>query len=243
MKKHTGAGIRNLFRFLLILTGVAMIAGGAYLLHARKQYNRRIAEKQQEVCAALEEIIPGYTAAEDDGTEPSDEAAAGTTSGSAAGTGLESGTGNTAGTTAGTGGETATGDSGQSSASGFRFAAVSVGGVDCTGILEIPAMQLKVAVASADTAPVYMAYIAKADEKTGSFSIAGGSRDSLLGRLPEVNEGAKVVFTDVYGNRKTYSVNAVYTSDLLPEGEDHGQMLYLCCPQGSGWFIAECTER
>ena len=191
-KIHAGAGIRMMFRFLLVLAGVGMVIGGAYILYARTQYDRRIAQKQAELCASLEKVIPSSP--------------------------------------------------GYSTASSQTFPVVSVSGIDCTGILEIPALRLKLAVAASDTASDPMVYIANRNGKSGSFSIAGENRASLLGRLPDVNESDKVVFTNVYGSQKTYLVNSVYTSGQLPEGEN-ASILNLCCPEGSGWFIAECVEQ
>ena len=259
-------------RFLLILAGAGMIAGGAYLLHERTEYDRKIARQQAEVLAALEKVIPGYAEA-GNGAEQAAKEDAGAASGSA----------EQARTIIGTG------EAGSASAAGLGarpLSVVSIDGIDCVGILEIPSVKMLVAVASSKEAPEYMAYIAKVDARNGNVSIAGENRDSLLGRLPEVSEGDQVLFTDIYGDTKTYLVNAVYTSEHLPEdttpegsaqkrvesadaapggkvpqdaSEEAGAaqsaenavqtdsapaspLLNLCCPQGKKWFIAECTQ-
>lgn len=203
-------------RFLLILAGAGMIAGGAYLLHERTEYDRKIARQQAEVLAALEKVIPGYAEA-GDGSEQAAKEDAGAASGSAEQAAKEvadaaSGSAEQARTIIGTG------EAGSAAGLGARpLSVVPIDGIDCVGILEIPSVKMVVAVASSKEAPEYMAYIAKVDVRSGDVSIAGENRDSLLGRLPEVSEGDQVLFTDIYGDTKTYLVNAVYTSEYLPE--------------------------
>ena len=200
-----------------------MIAGGAYLLRERTEYNRKIARQQAEVLAALEKVIPGY-AEVGNGAEQAVKEDAGAASGSAEQAAKEdadaaSGSAEQARTIIGTG------EAGSASAAGLGARpspVVSIGGIDCVGILEIPSVKMVVAVASSKEAPEYMAYIAKVDARSGDVSIAGENRDSLLGRLPEVSEGDQVLFTDIYGDTKTYLVNAVYTSEHLPEDTTPG---------------------
>ena len=211
-----GAGIGIVVRFLLILAGAGMIAGGAYLLHERTEYDREIARQQAEVLAALEKVIPGYAEA-GNGAEQAAKEDADAASGSAEQAAKEDaeaalGSAEQARTIIGTG------EAGSADGHGARLlSVVSIDGIDCVGILEIPSVKMVVAVASTKEAPEYMAYIAKVDARNGNVSIAGENRDSLLGRLPEVSEGDQVLFTDIYGDTKTYLVNAVYTSEHLPE--------------------------
>lgn len=203
-------------RFLLILAGAGMIAGGAYLLRERTEYDRKIARQQAEVLAALEKVIPGYAEA-GNGAEQAAKEDADAASGSAEQAAKEDaeaalGSAEQARTIIGTG------EAGSADGHGARLlSVVSIDGIDCVGILEIPSVKMVVAVASTKEAPEYMAYIAKVDARNGNVSIAGENRDSLLGRLPEVSEGDQVLFTDIYGDTKTYLVNAVYTSEHLPE--------------------------
>lgn len=218
MKKPMGAGIGIVVRFLLILAGAGMIAGGAYLLRERTEYDRKIARQQTEVLAALEKVIPGYAEAGNGAEQAAkDDAGAASVSAEQAAkedAGAASGSAEQARTIIGTG------EAGSASAAGLGarpLSVVSIDGIDCVGILEIPSVKMLVAVASSKEAPEYMAYIAKVDARNGSVSIAGENRDSLLGRLPEVSEGDQVLFTDIYGDTKTYLVNAVYTSEHLPE--------------------------
>lgn len=218
-----GAGTGMVVRFLLILAGAGMIAGGAYLLRERTEYDRKIARQQAEVLAALEKVIPGYAEA-GNGSEQAAKEDADAASGSAEqaakeDAGAASGSAEQARTIIGTG------EAGSASAAGLgarSLSVVSIDGIDCVGILEIPSVKLVVAVASSKEAPEYMAYIAKVDARNGNVSIAGENRDSLLGRLPEVNEGDQVLFTDIYGDTRTYLVNAVYTSEHLPEDTTPG---------------------
>ena len=213
-----GAGIGIVVRFLLILAGAGMIAGGAYLLRERTEYDRKIARQQTEVLAALEKVIPGYAEAGNGAEQAAkDDAGAASVSAEQAAkedAGAASGSAEQARTIIGTG------EAGSASAAGLGarpLSVVSIDGIDCVGILEVPSVKMLVAVASSKEAPEYMAYIAKVDARNGNVSIAGENRDSLLGRLPEVNEGDQVLFTDIYGDTKTYLVNAVYTSEHLPE--------------------------
>ena len=218
-----GAGIGIVVRFLLILAGAGMIAGGAYLLRERTEYDRKIARQQTEVLAALEKVIPGYAEAGNGAEQAAkDDAGAASVSAEQAAkedAGAASGSAEQARTIIGTG------EAGSASAAGLGarpLSVVSIDGIDCVGILEIPSVKMLVAVASSKEAPEYMAYIAKVDARNGNVSIAGENRDSLLGRLPEVSEGDQVLLTDIYGDTKTYLVNAVYTAEHLPEDTTPG---------------------
>ena len=218
-----GAGTGMVVRFLLILAGAGMIAGGAYLLHERTEYDRKIARQQAEVLAALEKVIPGYAEA-GNGAEQAAKDSASAASGSAEQAAKED-----AGAASGSAEQARTiirtGEAGSASAAGLGarpLSVVSIDGIDCVGILEIPSVKMVVAVASSKEAPEYMAYIAKTDTRNGNVSIAGENRDSLLGRLPEVSEGDQVLLTDIYGDTKTYLVNAVYTAEHLPEDTTPG---------------------
>ena len=218
-----GAGIGIVVRFLLILAGAGMIAGGAYLLRERTEYDRKIARQQTEVLAALEKVIPGYAEAGNGAEQAAkDDAGAASVSAEQAAkedAGAASGSAEQARTIIGTG------EAGSASAAGLGarpLSVVAIDGIDCVGILEIPSVKMLVAVASSKEAPEYMAYIAKVDARNGNVSIAGENRDSLLGRLPEVSEGDQVLLTDIYGDTKTYLVNAVYTAEHLPEDTTPG---------------------
>ena len=70
-----------------------------------------------------------------------------------------------------------------------------------------------------------MACLIRITVKNDAWAIASENRDSLLGRLPEVSEGDKVYFTDVYGNRAVYQVSAVYSAG---KREEHSSKSLLC---------------
>ena len=152
-----------------------------------------------------------------------------------------------------------------------NFPVISIDGVDCVGILQIPSLDLEVAVAAPYVSLDYMAHIKQADSDNGSFSIVSENRNFLLGRLPDVSEGDEVIFTDARGSRYAFKVDAVYTGkDISKSAESEGDIsestaqsspeqettaeqqetsgqsytpvLNLCCPQGNRWFVAECTE-
>lgn len=281
MKKKRGwAGIR----FLLIFVGIILMAGGAYLLRERRNYDQETAARQEAVLKKLGEEIPGYmaasveTGAQEEGKSASSaEAEAQEDGQSATEAGAEDQEDGQSVTLAEAEAqeegrsvaavEAEAGENGQSAAkaglesitgagdaaflqNGWNFPVVSVDGVDCAGILEIPSIGCRTAVGAPWAAYDYMAYLMRITVKNDVWAIASENRDSLLGRLPEVSEGDRVYFTDVYGNRAVYQVSAVYSADEIPTGTEPGQqkvqaqapVLNLCCPQGKKWFVAECTE-
>lgn len=205
--------------FLFISAGIILIIGGMYVLRERRRYDQKMAEKQAVVLSDLRQAIPEYTIlgdARSGDTEQDD--------------GL--GTGE------------ATRAFSAFPESGTDFAVISVDGVDCTGILQIPALNLEVAVAARYSSPEYMAYIANGMTDNGSFSIASENRDSLLGRIMDLSDQNDVFFIDARGSRFAYKVSAVYTAKEIPDGTGPDQqkpVLNLCCPQGKQWFVAECT--
>lgn len=205
--------------FLLIAAGIILAIGGSYVLHERRRYDQEMAEKQAVVLSDLRQAIPAYTILKDErsgDTEEQDE-------------GLGTG-------------EAARAFSALPE-SGTDFAVISVDGVDCTGILQIPALKLEVAVAARYSSPEYMAYIANGMTDNGSFSIASENRDSLLGRIMDLSDKDDVFFIDARGSRFAYKVSAVYAAKEIPDGTGPDQqkpVLNLCCPQGKQWFVAEC---
>lgn len=212
---------REVICLLLIAAGIILVIGGSYVLHERRRYDQEMAEKQAVVLSDLRQAIPGYTVlrtARSEDTEQDDS----------------QGTGGTAWSFS------------AAPESGTDFAVISVDGVDCTGILQIPALDLEVAVAARYGSPGYMAYIANGMTDNGSFSIASENRDSLLGRIMDLSDKDDIFFIDARGGRSAYKVSAVYTAKEIPEGIGPDQqkptpVLNLCCPQGRQWFVAECT--
>ena len=232
------------------------MAGGAYLLRERKAYDRETAARQETVLMKLGEEIPGYMAAPAETEAEAGgrsvavaEAEAQEEGRSVAAVEAEAGENGQSAAKAGSESMTGTGDAAFQQ-NGWNFPVVSVDGVDCAGILEIPSIGCRTAVGAPWAAYDYMAYLMRIVVKDDAWAIASENRDSLLGRLPEVSEGDKVYFTDVYGNRAVYQVSAVYLTDEIPTGTELGQqkvqaeapVLNLCCPQGKKWFVAECTE-
>ena len=218
------------------------MAGGAYLLREREAYDQETAARQEAVLKKLGEEIPGYAEAPAVTEVQEDEQSETTAVPGEAGqdvTSEEDGAGNTSGT----------GDAAFLQ-NGWSFPVVSVDDVDCAGILEIPSIGCRIAVGAPWAAYDYMACLIRITVKNDAWAIASENRDSLLGRLPEVSEGDRVYFTDVYGNRAVYQVSAVYSADEIPAGTEPGQqktqteapVLNLCCPQGKKWFVAECTK-
>lgn len=242
-------------RVLLVLTGIAFILGGAYFLHARETYDHAAASKQAEVLSKLSQVIPDYQKIVQTEQKEQNDSAQGQD-------------------------EEPAQDQGERQAKDpfdvlladeTNFPVISIDGVDCVGILQIPSLDLEVAVAAPYVSLDYMAHIKQADSDNGSFSIVSENRNFLLGRLPDVSEGDEVIFTDARGSRYAFKVDAVYTgkdisksaesegdisestAQASPEqettaeqqetsGQSYTPVLNLCCPQGNRWFVAECTE-
>ena len=191
-------------RVLLVLTGIAFILGGAYFLHARETYDHAAASKQAEVLSKLSQVIPDYqkiVQTEQKEDQDSDQNA-----------GLTE--------------ENTTADNQDVLlADETNFPVISIDGVDCVGILQIPSLDLEVAVAAPYVSLDYMAHIKQADSDNGSFSIVSENRSFLLGRLPDVSEGDEVIFTDARGSRYAFKVDAVYTGkDISKSAESEGDI-------------------
>jgi hypothetical protein len=260
-------------RVLLVLTGIAFILGGAYFLHARETYDHAAASKQAEVLSKLSQVIPDYQKIvqteqkeQNDSAQGQDEEPAqdqGERQAKDQGQGQDQDSDQNAGLTE----ENTTADNQDVLlADETNFPVISIDGVDCVGILQIPSLDLEVAVAAPYVSLDYMAHIKQADSDNGSFSIVSENRNFLLGRLPDVSEGDEVIFTDARGSRYAFKVDAVYTgqdisksaesegnisesteseeniSESTESGQSYTPVLNLCCPQGNRWFVAECTE-
>lgn len=261
-------------RVLLVLTGIAFILGGAYFLHARETYDHAAASKQAEVLSKLSQVIPDYQkivqteqkeqndSAQGQDEEPAQDQGERQTKDQGERQAKDQGQGQDQDSdqNAGASEENTTADNQQAFdvllADGTNFPVISIDGVDCVGILQIPSLDLEVAVAAPYVSLDYMAHITQADSDNGSFSIVSENRGFLLGRLPDVSEGDEVIFTDARGSRYAFKVDAVYTGqDISKSTESEGNILEstesgqlytpvlnLCCPQGNRWFVAECTE-
>lgn len=265
-------------RVLLVLTGIAFILGGAYFLHARETYDHAAASKQAEVLSKLSQVIPDYQKIVQTEQKEQNDSAQGQDEGPVQdqgerqakdqGQGRDQDSDQNAGLTE----ENTTADNQDVLlADETNFPVISIDGVDCVGILQIPSLDLEVAVAAPYVSLDYMAHIKQADSDNGSFSIVSENRNFLLGRLPDVSEGDEVIFTDARGSRYAFKVDAVYTGkDISKSAESEGDIsestaqsspeqettaeqqgtsgqsytpvLNLCCPQGNRWFVAECTE-
>lgn len=268
-------------RVLLVLTGIAFILGGAYFLHARETYDHAAASKQAEVLSKLSQVVPDYQKIVQTEQKEQNDSAQGQDEEPAQdqGQGQDQDSDQNAGLTE----ENTTADNQKDFQKDFQkafdvlladetnFPVISIDGVDCVGILQIPSLDLEVAVAAPYVSLDYMAHIKQADSDNGSFSIVSENRNFLLGRLPDVSEGDEVIFTDARGSRYAFKVDAVYTGkDISKSAESEGDIsestaqsspeqettaeqqetsgqsytpvLNLCCPQGNRWFVAECTE-
>jgi sortase (surface protein transpeptidase) len=263
-------------RILLVLTGIAFILGGAYFLYSRETYDHEAASKQAEVLSKLSQVIPDYQKIaqteqkeQNDSAQGQDEEPAqdqGERQAKYQGQGQDQGSDQNEGSSE----ENAAADNQQTYdvllTDETDFPVISIDGVDCVGILQIPSLDLEVAVAAPYVSLDYMAHIKQADSDNGSFSIVSENRDFLLGRLPDVSEGDEVIFTDARGSRYAFKVDAVYTgqdisksaesegnisesteseeniSESTESGQSYTPVLNLCCPQGNRWFVAECTE-
>ena len=254
---------RKAARVLIILAGAACIGAGAYLLKERADYKKWTVQEQTKVRTALAAEIPGYKS----GTES--EAAGGSSEAGnrdASETNGEEGGRHENGQSAAAQGENASDQASSalsdadvsSSVAGISSAddlpVLSVDGIDCIGIVDVPSLQMSVAACAHQDRVSYMAYSASGIDTEGIVCLIGADLKGVFGGLNGVSEGADVVFTDVEGNVHRYQVSSVLTTkDDLPSfaagereksaGKDTG-ILNLCSPSSGGkWFIAECAEQ
>ena len=127
--------------------------------------------------------------------------------------------------------------------------AVRVEGYDCVGILSIPALQLELPVladwsyAKLKKAPcLYYGSCYESD-----FVIAAHNYDAHFGRLPQLQAGDAVVFTDVNGTAHCYAVALLETLpkeatlEMIASGFDLS--LYTCTPGGGNRVTVRCNRK
>ena len=128
-----------------------------------------------------------------------------------------------------------------------EMATVKVDGYDCIGILSIPVLELKLPVladwsySKLTKAPCH--YYGTYYE--GDFVIAAHNYDSHFGRLPQLQPGDIVIFTDVSGQDHLYEV--VLLETLPPQATQEmiasgfGLSLYTCTPGGGNRVTVRCN--
>lgn len=128
-----------------------------------------------------------------------------------------------------------------------EMATVKVDGYDCIGILSIPVLELKLPVladwsySKLTKAPCH--YYGTYYE--GDFVIAAHNYDSHFGRLPQLQPGDMVIFTDVSGEEHYYEV--VLLETLPPQATQEmiasgfGLSLYTCTPGGGNRVTVRCN--
>ena len=128
-----------------------------------------------------------------------------------------------------------------------EMATVKVDGYDCIGILSIPVLELKLPVladwsySKLTKAPCH--YYGTYYE--GDFVIAAHNYDSHFGRLPQLQPGDIVIFTDVSGEDHLYEV--VLLETLPPQATQEmiasgfGLSLYTCTPGGGNRVTVRCN--
>ena len=128
-----------------------------------------------------------------------------------------------------------------------EMATVKVDGYDCIGILSIPVLELKLPVladwsySKLTKAPCH--YYGTYYE--GDFVIAAHNYDSHFGRLPQLQPGDIVIFTDVSGEDHYYEV--VLLETLPPQATQEmiasgfGMSLYTCTPGGGNRVTVRCN--
>ena len=161
-------------RVLLVLTGIAFILGGAYFLHARETYDHAAASKQAEVLSKLSQVIPDYQKIVQTEQKEQNDSAQGQDEEPAQdqGQGQDQDSDQNAGLTE----ENTTADNQDVLlADETNFPVISIDGVDCVGILQIPSLDLEVAVAAPYVSLDYMAHIKQADSDNGSSSLPTGT--------------------------------------------------------------------
>ena len=128
-----------------------------------------------------------------------------------------------------------------------EMATVKVDGYDCIGSLSIPVLELKLPVladwsySKLTKAPCH--YYGTYYE--GDFVIAAHNYDSHFGRLPQLQPGDIVIFTDVSGEDHYYEV--VLLETLPPQATQEmiasgfGLSLYTCTPGGGNRVTVRCN--
>ena len=129
-----------------------------------------------------------------------------------------------------------------------EMATVKVDGYDCIGILSIPVLELKLPVladwsySKLTKAPCH--YYGTYYE--GDFVIAAHNYDSHFGRLPQLQPGDMVIFTDVSGEEHYYEVVLLETlppqatQEMIASGFDLS--LYTCTPGGGNRVTVRCNS-
>lgn len=130
-----------------------------------------------------------------------------------------------------------------------EMATVKVDGSDCIGILSIPVLELELPVLTdwsyekLKKAPCH--YYGTYYEK--DFVIAAHNYQSHFGRLPELQPGDVVFFTDVTGTAHYYEVVLLETlpkqatKEMINGGFDLS--LYTCTPGGASRVTVRCNAR
>lgn len=129
-----------------------------------------------------------------------------------------------------------------------EMATVKVDGYDCIGILSIPVLELKLPVladwsySKLTKAPCH--YYGTYYET--DFVIAAHNYDSHFGRLPQLQPGDIVIFTDVSGEYHFYEVVLLETlppqatQEMIASGFDLS--LYTCTPGGGNRVTVRCNS-
>ena len=129
-----------------------------------------------------------------------------------------------------------------------EMATVEVDGLDCIGILSVPALNLELPVltdwsyAKLKKSPCH--YYGTYYEP--NFVIAAHNYDSHFGRLSQLQPGDVVVFTDVDGADRYYEVVLLETLpqeatlEMITSGFDLS--LYTCTPGGASRVTVRCSR-
>ena len=122
-----------------------------------------------------------------------------------------------------------------------------VDGYDCIGVLSIPVLEIELPVltewsyAKLKIAPCH--YFGSYYEK--DFVIAAHNYQSHFGRLPELQPGDLILFTDISGTVYCYEVvlletlSANATEEMITSGFDLS--LYTCTPGGASRVTVRCN--
>lgn len=128
-----------------------------------------------------------------------------------------------------------------------EMATIQVDGYDCIGILSVPVLELELPVLTdwsytkLKKAPCL--YYGNCFEE--DFVIAAHNYKSHFGRLPELQAGDLVIFTDVTGNTYSYEVVLLETLpkeatlEMITSGFDLS--LYTCTPGGANRVTVRCS--
>lgn len=122
---------------------------------------------------------------------------------------------------------------------------------DAVGVLSVPKIKLVLPVLADCTPSLLKAapckYMGTAEGRPERLVIAGHNYRSHFGKLPQLEAGDEVVFTDISGNEYRYSVS----ESIVIDGDEHWELdsgewdisLFTCTIGGKNRVLVRCLEQ